>query len=89
MHIKLRAKAGGRLEVMDGQGNPIRGVLSVEMFVYPGNPIPVVRMRVMPELVIDADAEVEEAKPTDPGLQEVPLTLPTPSDTSGIEKKGP
>lgn len=86
MHLKLRAKAGGRLEVLDGQGNPVDGVLSVEMFVYPGNPVPVVRIKVMPELVIDADAEVKDAKPTDPGLEKIASRPPPPAPDEILRK---
>jgi len=63
MHLKLRSKAGGHLQVLDGDGKPIEGVLSVELHADGRNSVPMVRIVCLADVVVDTDAVVREEMP--------------------------
>jgi len=61
MHLKLRAKANGRLEVLDEAGKPVRGIQRVELFCDLAHPVPQVRITLSTEVEIDAIADARQA----------------------------
>jgi len=64
MNLRLRCKAGQRLQVLDENGNEVSGVMSVSFRADGKNPVPVVTIECRAEIIVDAAANVADAVAT-------------------------
>lgn len=70
MNLRLRSEPGKRLRVLDEAGNEIAGILSVSFRADGKNPVPVVTIECLAEIVADVEATVERApKPARGAIQ--------------------
>ena len=73
MHVKIRSKINGRIEVCDHTGKPLKGIISVDIHADGKNPYPVVHIVTLADIAIDADMKAEvkaEEKPAEAEYEE-------------------
>ena len=58
MKIQLRSKHGGRLEVLDENGQQLDGVTSVELRALAPDFIPAVRIGITPSVTVNTAAKI-------------------------------
>jgi len=97
MHVKIRSKINGRIEVCDHTGKPLKGIVSVDIHADGKNPFPVVRIVSLADIAIDAEVKAEiktNEKPAEPVIQQPqprfldaprspPLPQAVPADMGG------
>jgi len=66
MKISLRSKHGGRLEVLDENGQKIDGVMLVAIHAAAPDFVPVIHIAVAAQITVNADAEISRAAEVNP-----------------------